>query len=336
MTSPILDRLPEATRRQIRMVDQPEWVPPMLATLTERRFSSEDWIYERKLDGERALVLRNGRKVSLLSRNRGVLNSQYPELIEAFSSQEASRFVADGEIVAFERGRTSFARLQRRMHVIRPWSRLIRDVPVEFYAFDLIHLDGYDISALGCRDRKAALRLALTFKSPLRYTAHKNKTGESYWQEACRKGWEGVIAKRAAAPYVGRRSADWLKFKCMAQQEFVIGGYTDPKGSRRGFGALLIGYYERGELVYAGKVGTGFDDAQLDRLGARLHSLQRRSSPFDRGRPPTKDMHWVRPQLVGQVGFSEWTGAGQLRHPRFLGLRTDKEAKDVVRELPGA
>jgi DNA ligase D-like protein (predicted ligase) len=306
----------------------------MLATLTDERFSDPGWIYERKLDGERCLVFRRGRQARLMSRNKGMLNGQYPELVEAFEVQTVFDFIVDGEIVAFDGRQTSFARLQRRMHVRRPIEALIRAVPAYFYVFDLVFVDRYEISELELRHRKALLRGLLSYDKRLRFTPHRNRDGEKYWEDACGKGWEGVIAKRADAPYVHGRSRDWLKFKCVNEQEFVIGGYTDPQGSRKRFGALLIGYYDDGHLVYAGKVGTGFNEQMLRELGDRLRRLERREPPFDRGVLPRKGVHWVSPRLVAQIGFSEWTGDGQLRHPRFMGLRSDKKPRDVVRERP--
>lgn len=334
MASP-LDRLPKVARARLKeRRSQPDWVAPMLATLTDKRFSDPGWIYERKLDGERCLVFRRGRKVRLVSRNKETLNGQYPELVEAFERQRPSDFIVDGEIVAFEGNRTSFARLQRRMHVRKASEVLVHEVPAYFYAFDLVFVDGCDTTELELRYRKSLLRGLLAFEGRLRFTSHRNRDGEKYWEDACRKGWEGVIAKRADVPYVHKRSRDWLKFKCMNQQEFVIGGYTDPQGTRKNLGALLIGYYEDGDFVYAGKVGTGFDEEMLGRLGDRLSRLERSDPPFDRGELPRRAVHWVRPRLVGQIGFSEWTRDGQLRHPRFMGLRTDKEPREVVRERP--
>jgi ATP-dependent DNA ligase len=175
------------------------------------------------------------------------------------------------------------------------------------------------------------LRDALAFHGPVRLTPHRNEKGEELYREACQKGWEGLIAKRADAPYTHGRSKDWLKFKCSAEQELVIGGYTEPTGSRIELGALLLGYYEDGKLRYAGKVGTGFTQALLRDLAGKLKPLRRDDSPFaDQVRE--RRVTWVEPKLVGQVGFSEWTRDGRLRHPRFLGLRDDKAAEEVVRE----
>lgn len=311
---------------------QPEWVAPMLATLTEDRFSDPDWLYERKLDGERCLVFRTANGVRLLSRNRKELNNHYPELVEALAEQANEDFVVDGEIVAFEGGRTSFSRLQGRMQVNDPDAARRTGVKVFLYVFDVLHLDGDDLTGLPLRRRKALLRGALEYGGPLRFTPHRIGNGVPYWEDACRRGWEGLIAKRAAGTYTNGRSKDWLKFKCATAQEFVIGGYTDPQGSRVGFGALLIGYYEKGELRYAGKVGTGYDRAMLERLSKQLADLEQDEPSFASGNLPRSRVHWVKPQLVGQVAFSEWTRDGQLRHPSFQGLREDKSPRDVVRE----
>jgi hypothetical protein len=209
-------------------------------------------------------------------------------------------------------------------------------VPVYYYVFDVMYAGGRDTRSLPQRERKELLASELRFGDPLRYTEHRDRDGERLSEQACRDGWEGLIAKRADAFYRGGRSRDWLKFKCENAQEFVIGGYTDPQRSRVGFGALLLGYYDSdGDLVYAGKVGTGFDNRLLRSLHDRLAGLERHDSPFRRGRlPGRRGLHWVEPQLVGQVGFAEWTDDGQLRHPRFQGLRDDKRPADVVRELP--
>jgi bifunctional non-homologous end joining protein LigD len=326
--------LPEEARARAVRRPQPGWVAPMLATLTEKRFSDPEWLYERKLDGERCLAFREGREVRLMSRNQKRIDNHYPEIAEALAQQDSGAHILDGEIVAFQDGRPSFARLQRRMQLRDPEAARRTGVAVYFYLFDVLHVDGYDVTALELRHRKAILRKLLSFGGPLRFTVHRNREGEAFWAEACRKGWEGIVAKRADSPYVHRRSPNWLKFKCVNEQEFVIGGYSDPQGTRRGFGALLIGYYEGGRLFYAGKVGTGFDDKRLDWLAEKLARLQRDDPPFDEGLLPRKDVHWVHPRLVGQIGFSEWTRDGRLRHPRFIGLREDKPAQQVVRERP--
>jgi bifunctional non-homologous end joining protein LigD len=314
---------------------QPDWVDPELATLTRERFSDPAWIYERKLDGERCLTFRDGADLRLETRNRKVVSSTYPELAEALAGQSASDFIVDGEVVAFEDGQTRFSQLQQRLGVTHPPAELLRKVPVTYYIFDVLWADGTDLRPLPLLERKQHLRDLLRWGGPLTFVEHRVRDGEQYYVEACRQGWEGLIAKRADAPYRAGRTKDWLKFKCENNQEFVIGGFTDPQGTRIGLGALLIGYYDGDDLVYAGKVGTGFTTATLRMLHEELAALEQVKSPFSRGElPRPHGVHWVKPQLVGQVGFSEWTTAGELRHPRFQGLRRDKSAKEVIKEVP--
>jgi DNA ligase D-like protein (predicted ligase) len=294
----------------------------MAATLTDERFSDPAWIYERKLDGIRCIAIVDERRARLLSRNDLSLNGRFPDLVAALERDPAAGLVVDGEVVAFDGSRTSFARLQQRGE---------RTVAVFLYLFDVLHLAGHDTTALPLRARKALLRHALAFRGSIRYTPHRNREGEALYREACRRGWEGVIAKRADAPYTSGRSRDWLKLKCSAEQELVVGGFTAPRGSRTELGALLLGYYDDGRLRYAGKVGTGFTRATLRELADRLEPLGQDGSPFaDEVRE--RGAQWVRPCLVAQVGFTEWTRDGRLRHPRFLGLRDDKAAAEVVRE----
>jgi len=321
------------------------WLEPELATLTRDRFSDPAWLYERKLDGERCLAYRAGGGVRLMTRNRGDVSATYPELRQALSEVSTGDFVCDGEVVAFDGQATSFARLQQRLGVRDPGAELRRRVPVCYYVFDLLVDGGRDIRALPLRERKRLLSQALAFEDPLRYTAHRDGDGQHFFEQACRDGWEGLIAKRADSPYLAGRTRDWLKFKCENGQEFLICGYTDPRGSRAHFGALLLGYYDgEGRMVYAGKVGTGFSEATLASLGRSLSRIERKYPPFQpgdlprtgSGALPRSGVHWVEPRLVAQVAFTEWTSAGQLRHPRFLGLRRDKDPASVVREVPGA
>jgi DNA ligase D-like protein (predicted ligase) len=308
---------------------------PMKAKLHDRPFSDAAWVFERKLDGIRAIVHRTPQGTTLTSRTGKDLSPAYPELIEALEAEPAMSFIADGEIVAFKGSQTSFERLQGRMGIHNPQLARLSGIPVFLYLFDLLEFDGHDLTGLALRKRKSALRRALSFEGPLRYTPHRNERGEEFFQDACKKGWEGLIAKRADSPYVHARSSDWLKLKCSFEQELVIGGFTPPQGSRKRFGALLVGYYEGGELFFAGKVGTGFSEKTLFELGEKLKALELEKSPFKRGGGQPRDAHWVKPQLVGQFAFSEWTRDGKLRHPRYLGLREDKRAKEVVREIPG-
>jgi bifunctional non-homologous end joining protein LigD len=309
-------------------------IEPMKAVLVDAPFSDPRWIFERKLDGVRCLAFREAGRVRLYSRTARDMSRTYPELVEALERERAGDLVVDGEIVAFDGHRTSFERLQRRMQLDDPDAARRTGVPVFLYVFDLLRHEGEDLRPLPLRERKSRLRRALSFHRPVRFTPHRNEHGERMFQEACEKGLEGVIAKRADGPYRSSRSRDWLKIKCHAEQELVIGGFTAPKGSRLEFGALLVGYYENGDLRYAGKVGTGFGRDTLERLGRRLRELEQDESPFVDARPVPRGTRWVRPELVAQIGFSEWTRDGRLRHPRYLGLREDKPAREVVRERP--
>lgn len=315
---------------------KPAWFEPELATLTRDRFSDPAWMYERKLDGERCLAFRDGDQVRLMTRNRKMVSSTYPELVEALGAQQSGDFVVDGEVVAFENGQTRFAQLQQRMQQGRPSADLIRSVPVQYYLFDVLWADGTDLRPRPQRERKQRLHQLLDFADPLRFTEHRVGDGVEFYQEACRQGWEGLIAKRADAPYQAGRTKDWLKFKCENNQELVIGGFTDPQGTRTGLGALLLGYYDSdGQLVYAGKVGTGFNQQTLHLLHDELSAMVQDRSPFERGDlPRERGVHWTRPRLVAQIGFSEWTTDGRLRHPRFQGLRRDKSPAEVIREVP--
>ena len=328
----LLNRLPAEAKTGLQRRPQPKWVAPMLATLTDERFSREGWLFEPKWDGERCLAFRRGRDLSLLSRNRILLNAKYPEITMALDREPCNSFIADGEIVTFKNGVTSFAKLQQRMQIEHPSPDLLRRVPVWFYLFDLLYLDGYDTRRVPLRYRKEILRNTFDYKASLRFTEHRETQGEAYYRKACRLGWEGVIAKDGESEYVSRRTRDWLKFKCSKAQEFVIGGYTEPRGSRIGFGALLLGYHRGRKLVCAGKVGTGFDRDTLHRLGRKLAQLKTPLSPFAGDGLPRRGVHWVKPRLVAQVAFTEWTREGKLRHPRFLGLRDDKRPEEVVRE----
>jgi bifunctional non-homologous end joining protein LigD len=311
----------------------PDFIPPMLATLTEDRFSDPKWLFERKWDGVRCLAYRTAAgRVRLRTRNDQPLERTYPEIAEAIAAQCDVAAVLDGEVVAFDGRRTSFERLQGRMGLTDPDAARATGIAVYYYVFDVLHLDGHDVRGLPLRDRKRLLRDAVRFADPLRFTTHRNTAGEEEYRKACERGDEGVIAKRADSPYRSGRSGDWLKFKCVRDQELVIGGFTAPKGSRVAFGALLVGYFDGADFVYAGKVGTGFDDATLRDLHTRMQRIEQDSSPFVRGRIRELDVHWIKPQIVAQIGFTEWTRDGLLRHPRYLGLRTDKAAREVVRE----
>jgi DNA ligase D-like protein (predicted ligase) len=302
---------------------KPGFRPPMMATLVETPPPGTDWVYEAKLDGIRVLGVKDGDRIELWSRNQIRQDHRFPVVAASLAAQPAERFTVDGEMVAFEGERTSFGRLMGD-----------HDAPVSYYLFDVLDADGRDLTSRPLLERKERLEATVEWTDVVCFSSHRAGDGSAFFEEACRRGWEGIIAKRAGGPYrPGVRSRDWLKLKCVGEQELVIGGWTEPQGSRVGFGALLVGYHEGDDLMYAGKVGTGFDDRTLKDLTRKLRARERKTSPFTRGDPP-RGARWARPDLVAQVGFTEWTGDGRLRHPRFLGLRTDKAARDVTRERP--
>jgi ATP-dependent DNA ligase len=288
----------------------PEWVEPMAATLTQERFAGPEWIFERKLDGIRLLAFKEGPQVRLLSRNRLLQNASYPSVVEAVASLPVQELILDGEALGV-------------------WGKQSR---LGYHVFDILWLDGRDVMPLPLEARHALLS-DLSLRTPLHRVAWLEDP--TPWERACQEGWEGVIAKRRDAPYEQRRSPHWLKMKCEATQELVVGGFTDPLGTRVGLGALLVGYFEKGDFVFAGRVGTGFDRKLLRELRARLDALEIPEPPFTRavGLPRLR-AHWVRPEIVVQVAFIEWTVHGKLRHSRLLGIRSDKAAREVERETP--
>jgi DNA ligase D-like protein (predicted ligase) len=306
----------------------------MLATLSDRRDLGDEWLLERKFDGERCVARKSGGVVRLESRTGKELTGTYPEVSSAVAAQRARELLLDGEVVAYEGQQTSFGRLQQRLGVTVPSAELLAAFPVVYCVFDLLELDGDDLRGLPLLERRARLTRTMRPRAGLRLSEAWRGDTQRRFVEACRSGWEGLIAKRADAPYSAGRSREWLKLKCAWEQELVIGGYTDPGGTRTDFGALLVGYYEQDALRYAGKVGTGYSAATLRQLGARLRALETPESPFVDARPVPRGTHWTRPELVAQIGFAEWTRDGRLRQPRFLGLRDDKHAREVVRERP--
>lgn len=284
----------------------PRFVPPMLATLVKEPFSDKDWIFEKKFDGQRCIVVKKGQDVTLYSRNRKNLNRAYPELVELLKKQRKS-FVVDGEIVA-----KTFASLQKRMQ------RKVAEekIPVALYLFDALNVQGEDLRAKPLLERKKALKKAISFSGKLHYVKHVKTKGIEAFQQAERKKWEGIIAKRAASQYVSKRSKDWLKFKCEKTGTFVIAGFTQPKGSRVGIGALILGHKKEGKWRYIGKVGTGFNTELLQLLAKKLKRIERDSPPFT-GRFP-KEVHFVMLKYFCKLAFTEWTNDGKLRHPRFF------------------
>ncbi len=283
----------------------PEWVVPMAATLTQDRFTGPEWIFERKYDGIRLLAFKHGPDVRLLSRNR--LPQHNPAIVQAITSLPFDDVILDGEVTW-------------------PGGTVI------YHVFDIMWLDR-DVTGLAIEERRALLD-ALPFRAPLERVPLLDD--ERPWERACNEGWEGVIAKRLGSTYEHRRSKHWLKMKCELTQDLVVGGFTDPQGKRVGLGALLVGFYENNDLVFAGKIGTGFDTRLLLDLRARLDALTIEKAPFTKavGLPRLR-AHWVRPEIVVQVGFIEWTGNSKLRHPRLLALRPDTPPQSVVRRHPG-
>ena len=281
----------------------PEWVEPMAATLTQDRFTGPEWIFERKLDGIRLVVFKQHADVRLYSRNR--LPQTIPAIADAVARLPVADAILDGEITWGSR-------------------------EAGYHVFDVMWLDGREVMSRPLVERRALLE-ALPLTPPLHRVPALDDPAP--WDRACREGWEGVIAKRRDSVYEHRRSPHWLKMKCEASQELVVGGFTDPQGARVGLGALLVGYFEVDDLVFAGKLGTGFDTKLLLELRARLDALEIPQSPFTKaiGLPRLR-AHWVRPEVVVQAAFIEWTVNGKLRHPRLLRVRTDKAARDVVRE----
>ena len=283
----------------------PEWLEPMAATLTQERFGAGgDWLFERKFDGIRLLAYKQGGTVRLYSRNR--LLQRIPTLEKVIGALPVRNVILDGEV---------------------NW-----DGHSSYHVFDILWMNGALQTQRPLEERRALLK-TLPFRAPLHHVALLDD--EDPWDRARREGWEGVIAKRRGSPYEHRRSKHWLKMKVERSQEFVVGGFTDPQGARVGLGALLVGYHDGRDLVFAGKIGTGFDTALLIDLRRRLDAIEVAQSPFTRavGLPRLR-AHWVRPTLVVQISFLEWTANDKLRHPRLIGVRFDKDPRDVVRE-PG-
>jgi bifunctional non-homologous end joining protein LigD len=280
----------------------PEWLEPMAATLTQERFSGPEWVFERKFDGIRLLAYKRGGTVQLFSRNR--LPQQLPSVERAIAALPVKDAILDGEVA---------------------W-----DGSSSYHVFDVLWIDGKQVTELPLEDRRAILK-ALPFTPPMKRVELLKDPNP--WERARREGWEGVIAKRRGSVYEHRRSKQWLKLKVEASQELVVGGFTDPEGARVGLGALLVGYFERDDFVFAGKIGTGFNTKLLLELRQKLDAIEIAKPPFTKaiGLPRLR-AHWVKPKVVVQVSFMEWTVHGKLRHPRLIGVRYDKKPSEVVRE----
>jgi bifunctional non-homologous end joining protein LigD len=286
----------------------PSWLEPMAATLTADRFTGPDWVFERKWDGIRLLAFKEGADVRLFSRNRLPQNASYPAFVRAVARLPVRNVILDGEATGVWNGRDE----------------------VGYHVFDILWLDERDLTSLPLDTRRECLS-RLPLAAPLQLVARLDDAEP--WERARQEGWEGVIAKRRDSVYEHRRSPHWLKMKVEASQELVVGGFTDPKGKRVGLGALLVGYFDGDDLAFAGKIGTGFDTKLLLELRQRLNALELPTSPFTKAVGlPRLGVHWVKPEIVVQVAFMEWTTHGKLRHPRLLGLRLDKAAHEVTRE----
>jgi bifunctional non-homologous end joining protein LigD len=285
----------------------------MAATLTRERFQTPEWVFERKLDGIRVLAFKDGSNVQLFSRNQLSQNHHYPAFVDAVAALPVQRVILDGEALD---------------------GRWDHELPRGYYLFDILWLDGRDLTQLPLDERRAILS-GVPLSPPLVLVDRLDEPEP--WKRACAEGWEGVIAKRRDSVYEHRRSPNWLKMKCEASQELVVGGFTDPQGKRVGLGALLVGYYDGEDFVFAGKIGTGFDTKLLLALRDRLDALAISKPPFTKGKGLPREAHWVVPEVVVQVGFMEWTSDGpdgKLRHPRLVGLREDKSAREVTRDRP--
>ncbi len=308
----------------------PASLSPTLASLVDSAPTGDDWIHEIKFDGYRMVARIDHGDVHVYSRNGKEWTSALPSIVASLQRLDVDQAWLDGEIaVADDQGLTSFQRLQNALSDSRAKN-------ISYFVFDLLYQDGYDLRSVALIERKRLLRALVGASDPLlRYSVDVQGSGAEFFEQACKLKLEGAVSKRASSLYrEGARTRDWLKVKCGHRQEMVIGGFTDPQGSRTGFGALLLGIYEEGKLRYAGKVGTGFDDKTLAKLRPILGKLEQKEAPFDN--PPrgfeAKGAHWVKPQLVGEIAFTEWSNDGALRHPSFQGLREDKKATEVVRE----
>jgi DNA ligase D-like protein (predicted ligase) len=312
----------------------------MLCTLVDHPFDNSEWLFETKFDGLRVLGRFDGKSLTLLSRNNQSQNFQFPEVVRGLERTLKIPAIVDGEIVSFDQtGKTSFRALQQRFHLqnAREVEQRKRLYPASIYLFDVLYAKGRDLTGLPLHQRKEILREIVRWSDRVRWTEPLRGQAGKLLDDTCRKGYEGIIGKHKESRYVAGRSSWWLKIKCIGKQEFVIGGFTDPQRSRVGLGALLVGYYvnDARKLVYAGKVGTGYTNETLRDLRARLNELEQAQSPFLPGPIGSRtNIHWVRPRLVAEIAFSEWTQNNLLRQPRFEGLRTDKSPRDCRREVP--
>jgi bifunctional non-homologous end joining protein LigD len=313
-------------RRSVKREPVPHPKSLMLATLVAEPFDDPDWLFEVKWDGYRALCTIDEKTFSLVSRNGLDMLQRFPGLQELAGAFASLPVVVDGEIVSLDsKGRSAFQRLQESQK---------KPAGLTYVAFDLLYADGSDLRSTPLEERKALLQRLVRDDSNVLYSKHVVGEGVALFESACKQHLEGIIGKKRDSTYQERRSRDWVKIKTGYEQEFVVGGWTEPKGSRKGFGALLVGAYQGKSLRFVGSVGTGFTEKLLRQLYERLRSIERKTSPFSNDVIANAPKHWVSPELVAEVRFSEWTRDGYLRQPAFLGLRTDKSARDVVAEIP--
>jgi bifunctional non-homologous end joining protein LigD len=316
----------------------PSAIEPMKATIADRPPRGEDWLFEIKWDGVRAIAFIDQEEVRLQSRTGVRCERQYPELAVMPHHVAGSQAILDGEIAVLDpKGVSQFHLIQPRIANTDPNSiaHLSRSTPVVYFAFDLLYLDGYDLTKVELSKRRELLEQVLTPGGNIRISEAFPNAGEHLLDAARENGLEGIIAKHARSFYEPRRSRDWVKIKITGEQEFVIGGYTEPQGDREYFGALVLGVYDDGKLRWVGNVGTGFDQKMLAHIYSRLRPLVTDRPPFAERPKPDRGMTWVKPELVAQVRFTHWTQDGRLRAPVFLGLRNDKPSQEVERETPG-
>ncbi|WP_093005123.1 DNA ligase D [Sphingomonas palmae] len=311
-------------RKAARPAALPAFTEPQLCTLVDTVPTGSAWLHEVKYDGYRALVAVAGGEAKVFTRSGLDWSDKFPGIADAAAALDVKSALIDGEIVAFKDGRPDFSTLKEA---------IASGGDMTMFAFDLLSLDGEDLTALPTTTRKARLQAIIGDDARLHYAEHVVGSGERLLEKMCAEGLEGVVSKRADAPYRGGRSSDWLKIKCTRRQEFVIVGWL-PSTKKRGFKSLLLGVHEGGQLRYAGKVGTGFTQALMNDLREKLDRRARKTAPVDAPRAMVKGAHWVRPDLVAEIAFTETTPDGLLRHPSFLGLRGDKAASDVVLEQP--
>jgi bifunctional non-homologous end joining protein LigD len=326
-----------------RKAPMPSTIHPMLATLVDKPFDNSQWLFEIKWDGYRSVAFLDGGKARLVSRNQNEMTSQYPELRDLPGYVRARTAILDGEIVALdEAGHPSFSLMQQRTGISGSGRRVKaadRGVPIAYYVFDLPYLDGYDLTRVDLEKRKQLLAGIIAGNGLVRYSDHHLEQGCALYEAAKQQGLEGIVAKRRNSCYEQKRSREWLKMKITRRQECVIGGYTDPRGSREHFGSIILGLYDKGRLLHVGQAGSGFTESTHEDMWRRLQKFKTDKTPFANKVESTRGTHWVKPELVAEIKFSEWThetdgGGVKMRAPVYQGLREDKSPRECVFERP--